>query len=929
MHKTIKLICAFVLLSLVMTFNVFAESEKVVYVKDGSTGIGTKDNPYGNFFAAVESLEGKGGRVEILDSITVYNPITIPEQSGNLTITGGTLVLRNTFSFEKNTNNNLITFDCSIELAKAIAMFGGYNNILFTENVSMKGDISFYGGMDAATNSENSLGDIEANALNNRKCICEIPYSITVNGGTFKKFFGGNRRSSPTAIVGSIAAPVDITINAGVFGNSVSYTADEPIKLGEYFSISGYSILADDATLTINGGTFNAPIYAQGHLGEACTNASAASQITKSSKDYYVCDGDISININGGTFHGCEINAFQNASDYTLLLRGDYNLTISEDADFVRKTVLDATQVKAYENSDNKATLVYPENGNFVVKRFDVVNTATQDYDEPLRIACIGDSITEGYSSGDRQLKSYPAQLLKKLSSEKGEVILGNYGCSGTRVEDYNGQYYNDMLAYNLALESDADYFIVGLGTNDSGVIQGGKGQLDRFYEEYTQLLKDFGDLETTKKVYATTATYRPSTLGYGAINVRAYQMLATEELAKTSEKYVLIDLYALTLQDAIDGKFLSSDNLHPHADGYAIYVDVLCDAIYNGKCRVEGFESEHIYIAPAVPEKEEDIVEGIVYGTLNMEATKDNPTNSLMIAFAKAAPTSTLHIIGTYTAETYDQNRVLSTPLVEHFTIVGEGSGAKLVSNSKYFLAQSDIVLDNFTLTTSSANSIMIQLGYHNATLTETFATESNHYPMLSVGYVTYPNSKTATYYTTEKSASSNNDCVVNVNGGTYSYIHGGNYLYSAAAIYGTYSGNMVLNIGDAVKFTNISNNTTGRYSAACGNNYLTGTITMNVGAWHKDFGIRDFALPGSNNSMVTVDPSKHTGKVTINRLDGITNPLILMGDMDNDEDVTLKDIMLMIKYYVNSSNENPMAFYGMNEIPLTSIIRALKNLA
>lgn len=930
MRKLYKLLLLVAILSFVMVINSFA-SENIVYLKDGANGIGTHSFPFGKLTEAVEALNGETGKIVIIDSYTVSAKTTIQEQSGDLTISaenGAKLILSSTLAFEKNTNNNLITIDCPIYLTSGQAMFGGFNNILFTENVTIDGNLSFYGGVDCATNSVNSTGDLAVNYANNLACITEREYSITVNGGAFAKFFGGNRRSSATGIVGSIAAPINITINNGTFGTDVDYNADDALKLDCKFSISGYSILADKATLTINGGTFNSPIYAQGHLGEMCTNASAASQATRSDKNYYVCDGDISINIDGGTFYGCEIGAFQNASVYTLLLRGNYNLSISDKASLASGMMLDATQVKAYPESNNKATLTYPQNFDVKFKRFDLVNEAEQEYQEPLRIACIGDSITEGNSSGDRQRLSYPAQLLKKLHGERKDVILGNYGCSGTRVEDYNGQYYNDMLAYNLALESDADWFIVGLGTNDAGVIQGGRGQLDRFYEEYMQLLKDFGELDTTKKVYATTATHRPSTLGYGAISVRAYQMKAVETLAKSSEKYTLIDLYALTLQDAVDGKFLSSDNLHPHADGYAIYVDVLCNAIYNGVCRLDGFESEHIYIAPAVPEKEEDIVEGTVYGTLNMEATKENPTNSLMIAFAKAAPTSTLHIIGTYTAETYDQNRVLSTPPIEHFTIVGEGEGAKLVSNSKYFLAQSDIVMDNFVLTTSSKNSIMIQLGYNNATLTETFATESTHYPMLSVGYITYPNNKAETYYTTKESASSDKNCVVNVNGGTYSYIHGGNYLYRVTAVYGTYSGNMTLNIGDGVKLTNISNNTTGRYSAACGHNYLTGSIKMNVGAWHDGWAIRDYALPGSNGGALVIEPNKNTGTVTITRGEGITNALEIMGDFDSDESLTVKDVLLMIKYFVNGANENTVNFYGLNDISLANVIRLLKKI-
>ena len=75
MHKILKLVLIFVVLGLIMILSVFADSEKTVYVKDGSSGIGTKDSPYGSFVAAVDALDGNGGTIVIVDSITVYNAI--------------------------------------------------------------------------------------------------------------------------------------------------------------------------------------------------------------------------------------------------------------------------------------------------------------------------------------------------------------------------------------------------------------------------------------------------------------------------------------------------------------------------------------------------------------------------------------------------------------------------------------------------------------------------------------------------------------------------------------------------------------------------------------------------------------------------------------------------------------------------------------
>ncbi len=884
----------------------YATETDTIYVKEG-----------GSLTDAIAALNSNGGTVVLQGAVTVSKATTLPEQSGDLTVTadGGSLVLATDLSLAKNTNANTVTFDCPITANGERNIFGGFNSVTFTENVTVDGTLHFYGGVDCGTNSTYGIGNDTVTEYN-RAAITELPYNITVSGGSFGTFLGGNRRSSAKCVIGSIAAPLTVTINGGTFGKGVSFAASDPLKLDQAFSLSGMSILASDATLTVNGGTFLVPVYAQGHLGETSVFASGGSQITKSDRKFYAMDGEITLNLTGGTFNGCEINAFQNAAGYTQLLRGNYTVNIGEAATLADGLIVDATQVKAYANGTAKAILTYPAGKAVDYKRFDLVNGETKTYDEPLRIACIGDSITEGNSSGNRQTLSYPAQLLTRLHSEGKDVLLGNYGCSSTRVLNYNKQYYNDMLAYTISTEeADADWVIIGLGTNDAGITQSGHGQLMRFYEEYMSLLSDYGENPETEKVYATTATYRPSDWGYGAISARAYQIKAVETLSQNSNKYVSIDLYALLLEDCLAGKVLSTDNLHPHADGYTIYVDKLYNAIYNGKCTLDGFTSKDIYLSAA--------------GTENIEATADNPTNSLMIALAKAAPTATLHVIGEYTAALIDVNRCLATPPIEHFTIRGEGDGAKLLTNCKFFLAQSDIVLDNITLSmTATSGAYLIQLGYHNATLTETFRTDPSRYTLVATGYASFSPSKTATYYNSRESISSDADCAIAILGGQFSYIVGGNYLFNTASILGTYSGDMQLTVGSGVTFRKAPNNTEYQLCGACGQNYLTGNISMQVNAWPENAVIRDYSLPGTNGEATTHDPKKNTGKVTIIRGEGIINPLCIVGDFDGNETVDLADALRLLRFYLNENFDKSANYYGRESVELLDVLRAVKRL-
>ena len=228
-----KLILLTLCLSLLCTVGICAaeNAPSEVYVRSGSSGNGTALSPVGTLTDAVKLLNGKGGTIVLLNDINVSSATTIKEQSGDLTITanGGSLVLAKDLTFEKNVNRNTITIDCPITVSAAsAAIFGGFNSIVFTENVTVGGKLDFYGGIDAAINE---IKGVSAESIPlNEAAITELPYSITVNGGTFRIFAGGCRRTHRTAIIGSVAGDLTVTINGGTFGEGVSYTANTPLK---------------------------------------------------------------------------------------------------------------------------------------------------------------------------------------------------------------------------------------------------------------------------------------------------------------------------------------------------------------------------------------------------------------------------------------------------------------------------------------------------------------------------------------------------------------------------------------------------------------------------------------------------------------------------------------------------------------------------
>lgn len=920
-----KKLLTLLLLAAVLVLGVFAAEGKTVYVSHTAAagGDGSAAAPYNNLLVSLTALDGEGGTVVLVGDVTVGATFTVPEQTGDLTFTsenGAKLIVNSTLRLAQNTNDNTVIFDLPYTADDDGAIFGGFNSVHFTENFVGDAPVDFYGGVPCDQAESSYSTDEATNLVNNPKYITELPYSITVDGGDFRVFTGGNRRlqtNDYNRYIGAIAAPLTVTINAGTFTPTVSFTADSALKLDTVFSLSGESFLSDDATLTINGGTFNTPIYVHGYIGRTSTRSSASAVVVKSDVKYYAADGDVTVTINGGIFNGCEIGIEQNAATYNRIHRGDFTLTIADAAVLADGMVVDATQVKAYEGETATATLV--TNHNVTVKRFDVVNGETQSYEEPIRIACIGDSITQGTSSGDFEISSYPAQLYEQAVAAGKDVIISNYGCGATKVMNYSGLWYNYGLAYVLSMEeTDADYFVIGLGTNDAGSVRTSQGQMDQFYEMYTDFVLGYEALPSTKTVFGTSAIFRNGT-DLGAMVVRDLQAQVLKEQKAAGKKVQYIDLYALTLDKALTGtdktnnEFLHTDLLHPHATGYTHYADKIFHALFNGVYEVENFEMTDVWV-DATADK-------------NNPGTKEQPTSNLAVALSKAAPEATVHIIGTYTYDKLSDYVAFDTPLhTKHLTIKGEGDDAVLSMNSKMLNINSDLTFDNITVRYSGNTALYITANYNNVTFTETAKTLGTSRAIFSAGYWSFKDDPVAssTLYTSPESISSDKDCTITLDGGSFLYFIGGNLHWGGnkGSVYGTYSGDMTINIGENVVITDYVLN------GINGMNYLTGTITANINSWPAGAVIRDYSKI-TNDSLLakTYNESLNTGTITVNRGEGVTNEVILTGDFDGDNDIDLADTLYLLKQMVSGMKDfDTMRFYDRDKIELIHVLRALK---
>ena len=69
--------------------------------------------------------------------------------------------------------------------------------------------------------------------------------------------------------------------------------------------------------------------------------------------------------------------------------------------------------------------------------------------------------------------------------------------------------------------------------------------------------------------------------------------------------------------------------------------------------------------------------------------------------------------------------------------------------------------------------------------------------------------------------------------------------------------------------------------------------------------------------------------GDIAFRRGEGITNPLLLMGDFDQNETVNLADTLLLLRDLVNQTFTQSELYHDKTSVSLLDVIHLLKNLA
>lgn len=191
----------------------------------------------------------------------------------------------------------------------------------------------------------------------------------------------------------------------------------------------------------------------------------------------------------------------------------------------------------------------------------------------PIKVACVGDSITIGFGLKNRAKESYPAQLGVMLGSR---YLVKNFGHSGRTVLKNDPKTYWESKAFGQALRFQPDVVIIKLGTNDSKP-DSWKRKAE-YVADYVALIERFQSLPSKPEIFICyPAPVYPGKWGSIDAVIKNEVIPRIDEVAKQT-KVEVIDLYSALSNK----KELFPDGVHPGAEGAGVLAQAIAAAITN-----------------------------------------------------------------------------------------------------------------------------------------------------------------------------------------------------------------------------------------------------------------------------------------------------------------------------------------------------------
>ena len=189
-----------------------------------------------------------------------------------------------------------------------------------------------------------------------------------------------------------------------------------------------------------------------------------------------------------------------------------------------------------------------------------------------IRVACIGDSITWGFTLLNPWKQSYPALLQEKLG-EGYEVRNFGYNDAAARF-DADTPYVNKRV-YRESLSWNPDIVLVMLGTNDT---KKRNWNPEIFRRDYRRIVESYRGLPSNPRVILVAPIRIFLLMGLPLLGLYPDTM---EQGVRPAIREIAADmgLELIDLQDLFTDSTFCRDGIHPQKTG----ARMLADAIFSG----------------------------------------------------------------------------------------------------------------------------------------------------------------------------------------------------------------------------------------------------------------------------------------------------------------------------------------------------------
>lgn len=199
-----------------------------------------------------------------------------------------------------------------------------------------------------------------------------------------------------------------------------------------------------------------------------------------------------------------------------------------------------------------------------------------------VRVACMGDSVTNGALIPGCFFRCWPVKLEKMLG--KG-YQAENFGLNGRTLQTSADRPYTAEKEFEKALAFRPDIAVILLGTNDTKPVNR-KGR-EAFEKEYRLLLDRLLNLAYPPKIVLCTPAWAVNAANRFQFITNDTEASLLPEIAEAVRSVAaeyglpLVDLYA-----AFDGRreLLSYDGVHPNARGAQVIAEQTAEVIRNAE---------------------------------------------------------------------------------------------------------------------------------------------------------------------------------------------------------------------------------------------------------------------------------------------------------------------------------------------------------